>query len=370
MRLPFKSSAKAFRALAHIARSVRLPLKSPTVSAWLFGAALLLVALVCVGGATRLTQSGLSITDWKPISGVIPPHDDGAWAAEFDNYKRIPQFKEINPHMTVGEFKAIYWWEWTHRFLARLLGLIYLGGFLFFLWAREIPRRVIWRGGVLVFLVLLQGLVGWLMVASGLTKRLFVAPEMLMTHLALALTLLVFTVWTGAEAADGAGRGRGAPFSWRLAAGAILGLILLQCLLGALVAGNQAGQVYNTWPSMDGQFLPRIDWSNGVATAFFHDQGLVQFVHRMNAYLVFAYVWMFAVIFGSKCQDSGLKVHAVALAVLVTVQGALGVITLVSGVNFVFALLHQLTAIVLVIVATLFLWRVARADRVFRKMGF
>ena len=370
MRLPFKSPGNTFRALAHIARSVRLPLKSPTTATWLFAAALLLVALVCVGGATRLTQSGLSITDWKPISGVIPPRDDGAWQAEFDNYKKIPQFKEINPHMTVGEFKGIYWWEWSHRMLARLLGLVYLGGFLFFLWAREIPRRVIWRGGVLVVLVLVQGLVGWLMVASGLTKRLFVAPEMLMTHLALALTLLIVTVWTAAEAADGATRGRGAPFIWRLASGAILGLIILQCLLGALVAGNQAGLVYNTWPDMDGQFLPRIDWSNGVVTAFFHDQALVQFVHRMNAYLVLVYTWLFAVIFGSKCQDGGLKVHAVSLAVLVTVQAALGVVTLATGVNFIFALLHQLTAVSLVIVATLFLWRVARADRVFRKMGF
>ncbi len=370
MRLPFKSPAKAFRAMAHIARSVRLPLKSPTVAAWLYLAAFVLLVTLIVGGATRLTQSGLSITSWKPISGIIPPHDAAGWQAEFDNYKKIPQFQQINPHMRLSQFKAIYWWEWGHRVLARLLGLIYLGGFLFLLWAKEIPKRIIWRCGALAVLVLLQGCVGWLMVASGLHGRLFVAPEMLMLHLFVALSLLIFTVWTGVEAADGAPRGRGAPAVWRLAAGVALGLIVLQCLLGALVAGNQAGLLYNTWPDMNGQFLPRIDWSNGVVTAFLRDQGLVQFVHRMNAYLVFAYVWMFAVIFGSKCQDSGLKVHAVVLAVLVTIQATLGVITLISGVSFAFALLHQLTAITLVIVATLFLWRLARADRVFRKMGF
>ncbi len=366
---PSKALSKTLGALARIAHSARLPLKSPTVATWLYFAAFLLVVTLIVGGATRLTQSGLSITSWKPISGVVPPQDLPAWQAEFENYKHIPQFKQINPHMTLGQFQAIYWWEWGHRILARLLGLVYLGGFLFLLWAREIPKRVIWRCGMLGVLVLVQGGVGWLMVASGLHGRLFVAPEMLMLHLFVALSLLIVTVWTGAEAGDGAPRGRGAPVSWRLGAGVMLGLIVGQCLLGALVAGNQAGLVYNTWPDMDGQFLPRIDWSNG-ALAFVHDQTLVQFVHRMNAYLVFAYAWGFAVVFGAKCQDTGLKAHAVTLAGLVTVQAALGVMTLITAVDFHLALLHQFVAITLVIVATAFLWRVARADRVFRKMGF
>jgi cytochrome c oxidase assembly protein subunit 15 len=150
----------------------------------------------------------------------------------------------------------------------------------------------------------------------------------------------------------------------------MLALVIFQCLLGALVAGNQAGLVYNTWPDMDGQFLPRVDWSNGVFAAFFHDQTLVQFMHRMNAYVVFVYAWGFAVVFSRKCQDSGLKFHAVTLAVLITAQAALGVTTLISGVNFYLGLAHQFTAIAVVIVATTFLWRMARADRVFRKMGF
>ena len=374
MRLSFTSPSKALSktlaALARVARGARFPLKSPTVATWLYVAAFLLVVTLIVGGATRLTQSGLSITSWKPIAGVVPPHDLAAWQVEFDNYKKIPQFKEINPHMTLGQFKAIYWWEWGHRILARLLGLVYLGGFLFLLWAKEIPKRIIWRGIALVVLILLQGGVGWLMVASGLHGRLFVAPEMLMLHLFVALTLLTFTVWTGAEAADGASRGRGAPLGWRLASSAILALIVLQCLLGALVAGNQAGLVYNTWPEMNEQFLPRVDWSQGVFTAFFRDQALVQFIHRMNAYLVFVYVWGFAVVFGRKCHDDGLKIHAVTLAVLVTAQAALGVMTLLSVVDFHLALAHQFLAITLVIVALAFVWRVARADRVFRRAGF
>ncbi len=367
---PSKALSKALGALARTARSARLPLKSPTVAAWLYVAAFVLVVTLVVGGATRLTQSGLSITSWKPISGIIPPQDTLAWHAEFETYKKIPQFKEINPHMTLAQFQGIYWWERGHRILARLLGLIYLGGFLFLLWAKEIPKRIVWRCGVLAVLVLLQGAVGWLMVASGLHGRLFVAPEMLMLHLFVALSLLLFTVWTGMEAADGAPRGRGAPGGWRTGAGISLGLIVLQCLLGALVAGNQAGLVYNTWPDMNEQFLPAIDWSQGIGAAFVHDQALVQFMHRMNAYLIFLYTWGFAVFLGPKCQDQGLKVHAVALAALVTVQAALGIMTLKSVVNFHLALGHQFTAIMTVLVAVTFVWRVARADRAFRRSGF
>jgi len=370
VRLAIPSPLEMIRAVVRFFRSRGVPLKSPTVAAWLFAAAFLLVALVIVGGATRLTQSGLSITDWKPVSGVIPPQGDLAWQAEFDNYKKIPQFKEINPHMTLAQFKGIYWWEWSHRLIARLLGLVYIGGFLFFLWVKEMPWRVFGRCIGLSLLVLVQGLVGWLMVASGLTKRLFVAPEMLATHMTLALTLLILTVWTGAEAGDGAPRGRGGPGGWRLAAGLLLALVVLQCLLGVLVAGNQAGLVYNTWPDMNEQFLPRVDWSNGILTAFFHDQALVQFIHRMNAYLVFVFAWGFAVVLVRKCQDNGLKSHAVALAVLVTAQAALGVMTLLSSAQFHLALGHQFLAVTVVITATTLAWRVARADRAFRRSGF
>ena len=371
MRLSFLSPSVAWRAWLQFLRHLRqrLPLKSPTVATWLYAAACVLVVALIVGGATRLTQSGLSITSWKPIAGVIPPHDLAGWQAEFDNYKKIPQFKQINPHMRLEQFKVIYGWEWAHRMLARLLGLIYLLGLVFLLWIREIPWRVLWRGGVLVALVLAQGLVGWLMVASGLHGRLFVAPEMLMLHLFVALSLLIFTVWTAMEAADGAPRGRGAPGGWRVAAGVMLALIVLQCLLGALVAGNQAGLVYNTWPDMDGQFLPRIDWSDGAA-AFVHDQTLVQFMHRMNAYLVLVFAWGVAVRVVHKSHDVGLKVHAVGLAGLVTVQAALGIMTLETGVDFHMALAHQFTAIMVVLVAVTFLWRIARADRAFRKTGF
>ncbi|MDI7774858.1 COX15/CtaA family protein [Asticcacaulis sp. EMRT-3] len=350
---------------------MRLPLKSPLTAAWLFSAAFLIIVLVAIGGTTRLTQSGLSITDWKPISGIMPPRDAQAWQAEFDNYKKIPQFSQVNPHMEMKQFKGIFWWEWTHRLVARLLvGVVYIGGFIVLLLMREIPGRLIWRCGGLLVLGAGQGLVGWLMVASGLSKRVSVAPEMLASHLFMALLLLMATIWTGFEALDGEKRGRGAPTGWRWATGILLCLVVLQCVLGALVAGNQAGLVYNDWPLMNGHILPPVDWSRGVMMAFLHDQGLVQFVHRCNAYLLLIYATIFAVILGRQCNEDKLKVVATTLSTLVWVQATLGVATLVSVVALGFALTHQIVAVCIVALATSLTWMVARADRSFRRGGF
>ncbi len=350
---------------------MRLPLKSPTVAAWLFLAALVIVAVLGVGGATRLTESGLSITDWKPISGVLPPGNDAAWNAEFANYKKIPQYSVLNSHMTLPQFKTIFWWEWTHRFLARTLTVvIYVLPFAFFLFMREVPARIIWRSAVAIGMIGFQGLLGWLMVASGLKGRVLVAPEMLMAHLGVALLLLIWTVWTGLEASEGAPRNRAAPWAWRTAAGAIVGLVLLQCLLGALVAGNQAGLIYNDWPLMNGSFVPMVEWSKGVGFVLFRDQGAVQFMHRMNAYLLLVYVIGFAIVMSRKCNDDGLKLLSTVVAVVACFQATLGVATLVTAVNFWFALAHQLTATVLLVLSTVLLWQVARADRVFRRSNF
>lgn len=344
---------------------MRLPLKSPVVALWLFIAAFFIVGMVCVGGATRLTQSGLSITEWKPIAGALPPANDAAWNTEFDNYKKIPQFKQINPHMSLEQFKGIYWWEWAHRLLGRFLGAIYLIPLAIFLLMSEIPARLIWRCVGLAALCGAQGLVGWLMVASGLSARVSVAPEMLTSHLAMAILLLITTVWTGAESLEGQGR-RGAPGGWKLATAVLLGLVVLQCLLGALVAGNQAGLVYNEWPLMNGSFMPPVDWAKGVGYSFLHDQGLVQFVHRMNAYILLIYSTAYAVIIARRANDDGIKTLATVLSTLVWVQAALGVATLLSVVAIGFALVHQLVAICLVVLSTVLMWQIARADRVFR----
>lgn len=351
---------------------VRLPLKSPMVAAWLFIAAFLVVAMVCVGGVTRLTESGLSITEWKPVSGVIPPTSDTAWQDSFAKYKQIPQYRVMNAHMTLSQYKGIFWWEWSHRLLARVLGAIYVLGFVAFLLMRKIPARLIWRCAVLVALIGCEAGIGWWMVSSGVdTKTLIaVAPERLMTHLSISLLLLTGSVWTGLEANNGEGRGRGAPFAWKTASGILLGIVFLQCLLGALVAGNRAGLVYNDFPMMNGQFFPPFDWSKGVGYSFLHDQGLVQFMHRLNAYVLLIYVISYAVILVRKCQDDGIKTLAAIMAVLVCIQAALGVATLISVVDIHFAFTHQLVAVCLVILAASLTWKVARADRVFRSSGF
>ncbi|MGN6424927.1 MAG: COX15/CtaA family protein [Asticcacaulis sp.] len=349
---------------------MRLPLKSPLTAAWLFSAAFLIIVLVAVGGATRLTQSGLSITDWKPISGVIPPQTSQDWQAEFDNYKKIPQFSEINPHMQMDQFKGIFWWEWTHRLIARVVvGVVLFGGFVVLLLLREIPARLIWRCVGLFVLGGAQGGVGWLMVASGLSQRVSVAPEMLAAHLLMALLLLIATVWTAFEALEGGKRGRGAPGGWMAATIILLVLVVLQCVLGAFVAGNQAGLVYNDWPLMNGHVLPPAGGSHD-AMGVLHDQGVVQFAHRCNAYLLLIYATAFAVILGRKAQDDGLKFTATALSTLIWVQATLGVATLVTVVAFGFALTHQVLAACLVALATALTWMMARADRGFRRGRF
>jgi cytochrome c oxidase assembly protein subunit 15 len=347
-------------------RSVRLPFKSPLVAVWLFVAAFLVLALVCVGGATRLTESGLSITEWKPIAGVVPPVSDQAWNAEFDNYKKIPQFSQINPHMQLAEFKGIYWWEWAHRLLARLLGVVYLLGFITFLLMREIPARLIWRCGVLVGLIVVQGAVGWWMVSSGLADRVEVAPERLMTHLSLALLLMCGSIWTGLEAMEGQGRGRGAPEGWKAATWALLFIVFLQCMLGALVAGNRAGLVYNDWPLMNGHIFPPVEWEKGVGYSFLHDQGLVQFMHRMNAYLLLIFSTGYALVMARRVNDDGLKGLAAGVATATWIQAALGVTTLITVLALGFALAHQIVAVCLLSLAVWLTWKVSRADRMFR----
>lgn len=349
---------------------MRLPLKSPIVASWLFVVAALIVMIVMVGGATRLTGSGLSITEWKPVHGVIPPIGLEQWTEEFTKYKQIPQFSQVNAHMTLSEFKGIYWWEWAHRLLGRIIGLVIILPFVLFLFLKEVPQRLIWRCGVIMLLVAAQGAVGWWMVYSGLSARVDVAPERLMSHLGLALLLLVFCLWTGLEALAGQSRGRGAGLNWKLPAFLLMGLVFVQALLGALVAGNDAGLVYNDWPLMNGRFAPYVDYSKGLWQVAFHDQGMVQFVHRLTAYGLLVFVTLFAIMVARKCLDGRIKWLAVGLAVLGWAQASLGVATLVTNVHIHVGLAHQLGAVIVLIVATLLAWHIARADRVFRLRSF
>ncbi|OYW93922.1 MAG: heme A synthase [Caulobacterales bacterium 32-67-6] len=337
--------------------------RSRAVAVWLFAVAAIILAIVVVGGATRLTGSGLSITEWRPVTGAIPPLSDQAWAAEFAKYQQIPQYRFINQGMSLAAFKGIYWWEWGHRFLARFVGVAFAVPFLIFLARRSIPRRLIWRCLVIMALGGLQALVGWWMVASGLSERVSVAPERLAVHLGLALIVLCACVWTGLEAWFGKARvGYSLDARWRLGAAVLAGLAFLQSLLGALVAGNDAGQVYNDWPLMNGRIIPDdyVAQGGGLAKTLLHSQGAVQFDHRIGAYVLFAGALAFALAVTRSRMPVPVKALGHLLAVLVFLQAALGVWTLMAHAPLVLSSLHQVGAVAVLVCAVVLAWRVRR----------
>lgn len=334
--------------------------RSRPVAIWLFIVAAMVFAMVVVGGATRLTDSGLSITQWKPIMGALPPLSEQAWRESFELYKKIPQFQLVNPDMTLEGYKGIFWWEWAHRLLGRTVGVAFAIPFAVFLIRRDIPRRLIWRCAVMLGLGGLQGLVGWWMVSSGLSERVSVAPERLMTHLGLALALFVVLIWTALDAWNGSPRVEERS-AWRGWALAFLGAVFFQSLLGALVAGNDAGLVYNDWPLMNGGFFPAEYLGKGLWGTLAHSQGAVQLHHRLMAYALFAAGLAIAFLARrDRPLAAGSKAAALTVAVVVTLQAGLGIWTLMASVPIALGVLHQAGAAVLLATATVFAWRVRR----------
>lgn len=334
--------------------------RSRAVAIWLFIVAAMVFSMVVVGGATRLTGSGLSITQWKPIMGALPPLSDQAWRESFELYKKIPQFKLVNPDMTLEGYKGIFWWEWAHRLLGRTVGAAFAIPFVVFLIRRDIPRRLIWRCAAMLGLGGLQGLVGWWMVSSGLSERVSVAPERLMIHLSLALTLFVVLIWTGLDAWNGSPRVEERS-KWRGWALAFLAAVFFQCMLGALVAGNHAGLVYNDWPLMNGHVFPADYAGHGLWGTLAHSQGAVQLHHRLMAYLLFLGGIAIGVVAGrDRLLAGGAKAVAMAVAIVVTLQAALGVWTLMAQAPIALGVLHQAGAALLLATATVFAWRVRR----------
>src|SRR3984885_1655135 len=256
---------------------------------WLIAVAALIAVMVLVGGATRLTESGLSIVEWKPVTGALPPTSELAWIRAFEAYKTIPQYSQMNAGMPLNEFKTIFWWEWSHRLLGRVIGVAYLLPFLWFLWrgvlSGELKRRL-W--GIFA-LGALQGAVGWWMVASGLSERVEVSQYRLATHLTLALLIFTGIVWTLRRLGEAAPST--APSRLKIGATVLLTLTFVQLYLGALVAGLRAGKIYNTWPDIDGGFIPSaarlffdVPWWRNL----FENTLTVQFEHRMVAYTLFS----------------------------------------------------------------------------------
>ena len=327
------------------------------LSRWLWAVALLVIMVVAVGGITRLTESGLSITEWKPVSGVLPPLTDAGWQAEFEKYKQIPEYKEINAGMSLAAFKGIFFWEWLHRILGRLVGMALLVPLAFFAWRRAIPAGFGARLLGLAALVGLQGVIGWWMVASGLVDRTDVSHFRLALHLLTALFLLAALVWTARDFAlmardPVAVRPRLTGIAW-----AVIAILFVQLLLGAWVAGLNAGYVASTWPSMNDHFVPEgIDWSRGAWFAFTNDPFLLHFLHRWWSWAAAIALLLLARTLGRR----GARTEAMLLILVVAAQMTLGILTVVTGVSMWIAVLHQVTGAILVATTAASLHRLGR----------
>lgn len=323
------------------------------VRMWLYGVAALIFAMVVVGGATRLTESGLSITEWQPLLGVIPPLTETDWAAAFARYREIPQFRVMNADMTLDDFRFIYWWEWSHRLLGRFVGFAYAVPLVFFVATGRIPLARLPRHLVIFALGGMQGAIGWWMVASGLVDRTEVAPLRLAVHLTLAAALFAAVLWTALTLSSGGRMPRPSPIR-RIGAGVVLGWVFVQIFLGALVAGNRAGLVYDTWPLMAGRILPGEAFT---MVPLWHDlvenQATVQFLHRMGAYVLFALVIVQFVTITVTARTATARFSAFALGFAVAFQIMVGIATLLMHVPFALALIHQGTAMVVLAAAVI-----------------
>lgn len=321
------------------------------VRIWLLCVAAMIFLTLVVGGATRLTESGLSITEWKPVTGVLPPLSDADWQAEFQKYRAIPQYQQVNRGMSLDAFKVIYYWEWSHRFLARTTGFVFLVPFLFFLWRGWIPRGlkmrlwIIFAGGASL------GAIGWWMVSSGLSgsNLTSVSQYRLAFHLTLACVVYAAVLWTAQNLTPAPAQ----PASARLRVGAfvVMALVLVQIYLGALVAGLDAGFIYNTWPSIDGAFIPdaaRLWFLTPLWRNFFENTLTVQFDHRMLAYVL----WLVAMFHANDAWRAQREARgALILAGLMTLQGVLGIVTLLHVTPLPLALSHQMLAILVLTVS-------------------
>ncbi len=324
------------------------PTRPVAIANWLLSVAFLVFLMVIVGGITRLTESGLSITEWKPIMGAIPPLNDADWLSEFEKYKQIPEYIEITgpAGMTLADFKFIYFWEWIHRLLGRVIGLAFALPFFYFAVRRAIPKGYGLRLTGLLILGGLQGFIGWWMVSSGLSDRTDVSHFRLATHLLLALFILACLVWTALDLRRLAG---GHPKAAQMTVfGLVVSLVLfLQLLFGAYVAGLNAGYVSNTWPLMNDSLVPDgIDFTFGAWAAINNDPYLTHFIHRWWAWVTVGVLIVLARKVRGQSRTASIAIHCAF-----GVQILLGIATVMTGMDIVLAVLHQAVG-ALVVAAT------------------
>ena len=333
------------------------PQATKWIRIWLLLLGLMVYAMILIGGATRLTDSGLSITEWDPIAGAVPPLSDAAWQALFDKYKATAEYRLQNAGMSLAEFKYIFWWEWGHRQMGRLIGLVAVGGLIWFWAKRWLTRRLARRLLILIALGGLQGFVGWWMVASGVgeSRRVDVASYRLATHFSLALAIIGLIAWTWMDVGERARVSVAATLKWT--AVGLLTAISLQMFAGALVAGLDAGRSYTDWPLMAGELFPwnYIDRDLGLFS-FFEGREATQFNHRFLAYAIFAAALSAFAIF----RKSILALPLTQLTVLVILQSVWGILTLVSAAPLGLALIHQGLGVLVFLAAVRLVWRAAK----------
>jgi cytochrome c oxidase assembly protein subunit 15 len=310
------------------------------VRAWLWFVVALVFAMIVVGGATRLTDSGLSITEWKPIMGAIPPLSDADWHDAFEKYKQIPEYHVVNKGMSLEAFKGIFWWEWAHRFLGRFIGLAIALPFLVFWATGRLRPGFAKKLGLVLGLVAIQGGIGWYMVSSGLVDRIDVSQYRLALHLSVAFLILAALVWLALSLSP---RERpDATKGQRVLAGHLVGFVFVQVVLGAFVAGLKAGMAYNSWPDMNGEMIPsglfalEPWWRN-----WFEDITTVQFNHRVAAYLVLAFAVLNLVLLVRAGAHRRVVASAAVVLAAVVGQAAIGIWTLLAVVPLSLGLAHQ-----------------------------
>ena len=316
---------------------------------WLIASLTLVLTMIIVGGLTRLTDSGLSITKWELFKGLLPPFTQTQWEIYFNDYKKIPQFEFINPSMTLNEFKVIFYWEYFHRFLGRLIGIFFLIPLLYFHFSKGINNKKIIPCYIIFTLIVLQGVIGWYMVKSGLVNAVTVSHYRLSLHLTLAILISSMIFWQILNTKNNVNKNflnfspKQIPYIF------LIFLIFLQIILGAFVSGLDAGKIYQTWPMMGNNYFPD-DFFIKKITDFlnFDNHSLVQFYHRNIAYFIFFYIITLS-FFIFKNNEKKLYKAAIFVNAILLIQVTIGILTLLSNLNIFMASIHQICGVILVL---------------------
>lgn len=343
------------------------PANKSSLIIWLFVGCFMIFTMVVVGGITRLTGSGLSITEWKVVTGVIPPLSQAEWEMEFFKYQQIPQYQLINSHFTLDDFKFIYFWEYIHRLIGRTIGLVFLYGLITYYMRGVISKQLMPRLLFMFVLGGIQGFLGWYMVSSGLTENVRVSHIRLAIHLTFAFITFGYIFWVAltqlfpVKYANSNAYTRYKKYGWTL-----LGLVILQVIYGAFVAGTKAGMVYTTWPTMEGEWIPEsmtyMLQKDGISSLI-NNLASVQFIHRSLAYLItIIVVALILKVWKDKQLEAGQKKSAYALGGLVVLQIILGIYTLLNSVPVTLGVIHQATAFFVFATTIYFIYRLAYAS--------